>query len=422
MKKVIILLYKDFLLLIRDRAGLALSFLMPMILVLIMTTIQDSTFKSINETRIPLILLNNDQDSLGNTIENELLKSKIFQISTKINKKNVDPSVLKKSVASGKFQIGIIIPAHTTSGIRKSIRKNISLAFSGIKIKTKVRTDTSQIIIYIDPATKTSFKNSILSGIREYTSKIESNLILKEISTEVNKRIPGQNINLKNVETVSYKEEYALNNNSRIIPNSVQHNVPAWTLFGMFFIVVSLAGNIIKEREEGSFFRLQIMPCSYFSYLASKIIIYSMVCLLQFVLMLSVGLFVFPAIGLPSLAFGGNYAALFVVALSSGLAAIGFGLAIGSFSTSHLQATTFGSISVVILAAIGGIWVPVFAMPSFMRNISTLSPMNWGLNGFYDIFIRDGNFMSVIPESLSLIIFALICLLISLAHNYFKSR
>ena len=52
---------------------------------------------------------------------------------------------------------------------------------------------------------------------------------------------------------------------------------------------------------------------------------------------------------------------------------------------------TFGAVSVVIAAAIGGIMVPVFAMPPVMQTISIFSPLSWGLNAFLDVFVRGGS-------------------------------
>ncbi len=54
------LIYKDILVIIRDRAGLAMMFLMPVALVLIMTSLQDNTFRAIDEKGIKLLLLNHD--------------------------------------------------------------------------------------------------------------------------------------------------------------------------------------------------------------------------------------------------------------------------------------------------------------------------------------------------------------------------
>ena len=131
---------------------------------------------------------------------------------------------------------------------------------------------------------------------------------------------------------------------------------------------------------------------------------------IQFVLMLSVGICILPAIGLPTLQTGGNYLALLVIALSSGLAATGFGLLIGTVANSQDQASLFGAVFVVMLAAIGGVWIPTFVMPGFMKNISTLSPLNWGLEAFYGIFLRGLSLSGIIPHIMKLLIFFVVCL------------
>ncbi|MDD2771883.1 MAG: hypothetical protein PHU19_06625, partial [Bacteroidales bacterium] len=72
MKKFRYLLYKDYLLLKRDLAGLLLMFLMPVVLVILMTLLQESTFRAITDASVPLILINNDKGELGKAIDKEL--------------------------------------------------------------------------------------------------------------------------------------------------------------------------------------------------------------------------------------------------------------------------------------------------------------------------------------------------------------
>jgi ABC-2 type transport system permease protein len=188
-------------------------------------------------------------------------------------------------------------------------------------------------------------------------------------------------------------------------------------MFAVFFIVISLSGNIIKEREDGSFTRLLTMPCPYWLYMLSKIIVYIVVCLLQLTMMFIMGKYILPLLGLPALAMGHSIVALVLMSVSASLAAIGYGIAIGKIATSNQQAAIFGSISVVILAAIGGVWIPTFVMPYTMQVISKLSPLNWGLTGFYDIFVRDGNWYSVLPESLALFLFFVLCSSIAIIYD-----
>ena len=101
---------------------------------------------------------------------------------------------------------------------------------------------------------------------------------------------------------IHVEQQYASKNaNEKLVLNSVQHNVPAWTMFAMFFILFPLAGNFIKEREEGSMLRLRLISGSQFPVMAGKFLFYFGVCLLQFVLMILVGIFIMPLLGLQQL-------------------------------------------------------------------------------------------------------------------------
>ena len=80
MRRLFASIYKEFLVLIRDRAGLAILFIMPLVLILIMTIIQDATFKTVKEVDISMILVNNDKDSLGEAISQGLYESEFFNI------------------------------------------------------------------------------------------------------------------------------------------------------------------------------------------------------------------------------------------------------------------------------------------------------------------------------------------------------
>jgi len=113
---------------------------------------------------------------------------------------------------------------------------------------------------------------------------------------------------------------------------------------------------------------------------------------------------------------------LSVMAITVALAAIGYGIAIGTIARTHQQASIFASISVVILAAIGGIWVPIFMMPPLFRHISKVSPLNWGLNGFYDILIRGSGLQDIIPYMVYLLIFTAGCLLLSLYYQKLRKE
>jgi ABC-2 type transport system permease protein len=412
MRKFITLLYKDYLLLVRDIAGLCLMFLMPVALVFLMTFLQNDLIGKINETEISVLMLNMDSDTLGNSIERQIANSESFTLT----KAKDGEDELRLAVARGDYMIGIVIPQNISDSIRINAKRAVLGGFNG---KDHAKVDSvATIRIYLDPTLKTSFRNTLMSTMKEYTAKTERDFLLQGLIAELNKRIPFMlgSIQLDGSQ-VNFDVQYAFKDKNSINPNASQHNVPAWTLFAIFFITLSLSVGLINERKEGSFKRLLTMPCSYFQYLLSKSIVFLIVCLLQFALLFSLGIYLFPHIGLPELTLGENAWLLLPMCICSSLAAIGFGVFIGKITTDHQQAAVLAALSVVIFAAVGGIWVPVFTMPEIMKTISQISPLNWGLNGFYDILIRNGTFTDILPECAYSLCFAAICMVVALTYH-----
>ncbi|MDR0835747.1 MAG: ABC transporter permease [Tannerella sp.] len=410
------LIYKDFLLLIRDFWGVALLFLMPWALVVLMTYLQDSTFRSVNENQIPLYLLDSDRDSLGEMIGRQLLESNIFDVSTSVNGQTLTAKELEAAVYKGDYMIGIIVPENTTEKLRTIVRQKVENAFSGEDSIAMSESDKPlEIKILIDPTAKQSFRTSIAGAVKENALIVQNKLLLSEISKQVSALTPvSVHLDMDTNAWFKINETYSQSGKSKIIPNSTQHNVPAWSMFAVFFIVISLAGNMIRERETGCYNRLMTMPCSFSEYIAGKIVVYLVVCILQLALMIFSGIYIMPLFGLPALKLGSSITALILMSVASSLAAIGYGLAIGSIARTNQQASVFGAVSVVILAAIGGVWIPIFLMPRFMQIISYISPLNWGLNGFNAIFVRNAGFIEVLPFIATCLVFFLITSLLSI--------
>ena len=407
----------------RDFWGIVLLFLMPWALVLMMTFLQDSTFRSVNESRIPLYLLNEDQDSLGNMVSRQIHESNIFDVHPKEGGRQYTAAELEEAVSRGDYLIGLVIPERATGRLRESVRRGVESAFEGSDPESTpdVETPPLEIKLLVDPTAKQSFRVSLIRAVRENALIVQNKLLLTEITRQVNRIVPMPvNLDIDTGGFMTINESYALSGNARIIPNSTQHNVPAWGMFAIFFIVISLAGNMIREREIGCFSRLMTMPCSFHLYIMSKVSVYLCVCLLQLALIILTGMYIIPMLGLPALKLGSSLTALLAMSVSSSLAAIGYGLAIGSVARTNQQASVFGAVSVVILAAVGGVWIPTFIMPHFMQMVSKVSPLNWGLNGFNDIFVRDAGLCDVLPYASASLLFFVIALCISYRSNFRK--
>lgn len=192
-------------------------------------------------------------------------------------------------------------------------------------------------------------------------------------------------------------------------PTSVQQNVPAWLVFGMFFVIASLSGVFVQERTSGALARLQSLGVSRRMLLASKILPYLGVNVVQAMLMLAVGVWLMPLLGGEGLSLAGaNTAALLLALAAIALAAVGMALALASAVRTHAQAAATGPLLNVLMAAIGGIMVPKFMMPATMQRVAEWSPMNWGLEALHTVLLRGGDATATLPHVARLVAFSIV--------------
>lgn len=414
--------YKEFLLLKRDFGGLIILFLMPLVLVITITIIQESTAQQIFNSQLSVLVIDNDKGDLSKSIINNLNQNKLLKVVDKIDGVIVNEAKANDLVLQGEYKLAIVIPDGLTENLNTKVSQNVSKILDQFELGEEKDTkdkemSSQQIKLYFDPTLQISIRNAIKNSIDKMVSKIETQSVYKAFKDE----LEIEEDVFDNKEFVAFLEINPQKNNVEIKPNSVQHNVPAWTLFAIFFIIVPLSINMVKEKSQGTFVRLKTNPISYATILGGKVVVYLTVCLIQFALMLLVGLYLFPYLGLPYFEVNGSYLLLFLVAIFSGLSAIGIGILIGTIADTQEQSAPFGATLVVILAAVGGVWIPVFAMPKMMQLFAQISPMNWGLNCFYDVIIRDNSFVEIMPELLLLGLFFVGMLAISIYYDKAKN-
>lgn len=410
---------KEILLLKRDLGGVIILFVMPLVLVITVTLIQDSTFKQTSNAKIPILLVDNDKGKVSESVNENLKKSNAFEIVTLFSGKPITDEEAKQAVFKGKYQMAIVIPEHLSSDLQAKIDQNVNKIMSSLGIsdslakKPEKKITQKEVKLYFDPAVQLGFKNGVMSSIDKMISQIET----QSIYSAFEEQIGESDFDFEQKSFINFKEIVPTIGNKEIKPNSVQHNVPAWTLFAMFFIVIPLSINIVKEKSQGTFVRLRTNPVRSWVVIAGKTITYLMICMIQFYMMLAVAIFLFPHLGLPALNLNFSLILMSIVALFCGFAAIGYGILVGTIAKTQEQSAPFGSTSVIILAAIGGVWVPVFAMPRIMQIVAQCSPMNWGLNAFYDVILRNAGIADVLPEIGLLFLFFILTTTLALFYD-----
>jgi len=188
--------------------------------------------------------------------------------------------------------------------------------------------------------------------------------------------------------------------------NATQMSVPAWLIFGMFFVVLPMAGGFQREQQSGTLLRLRCLGLSLSTLVLSKVLPYMALNLLQFAALLALGVYGLPLLGLEPLSLPGNGVAYGVLALSIALTTSCLGLLLAALARSAEQALLLGGGMNILLAAIGGIMVPKSVMPAAMAQVANVSPMSWALDAFLTLLVGHGSLADIAPYCLRLLLLA----------------
>ncbi len=413
-------LFKELRLLYRDRSGLLVLFVMPAVLVVVVALVQENVLKATGAARMDILFIDQDRQTFGRIIREQLDGVEGVTLVTSLDGRAIDVDQARRLVDGGRYQACMVIPAGITETVRARATEQISEAFSGKSAENAP--PLPHVSVYFDPLVQGAFRSSLLNAVKQMLLALEMEIKAAALAEALSSRLqrtPGaylgpMPLGPADVPPVKMDPSWGARRlmdvvaeKSRLqkLPTSVQQNVAAWSVFGIFFIVLPLGGAIIRERRDGTLARLRTLPVSYLTLLLGKLAACVAVCWVQFLFIVLVGKIALPLLGLPVLSLGSDSPALFATVTLIALAACGGGLVIGTFARTLEQATMFGAVAVVCAAAIGGIMVPVYAMPPAMQAISQFSPLAWSLNALVEIVVREGSLGSVRHELLCLAAF-----------------
>jgi ABC-2 type transport system permease protein len=397
---------KDLKILLRDRLGLFIMFFMPILLVVVITSVQNSTFELVNNNKISLVIYNNDKDSLSLKLIEGIGKIGLFKLQ--VSESMITENHISSRMYTKDALVALVIPEGFTKNI---LKKAEDIAARSLKDPDSINEKSSapeeqpdSLKMYYNPVMQASFRHSVDGALNSAIQVIQGEAIVKKLYEAVNQKEIPQDLEkqiLFGQFPISEIPESSSGN--RTVPNASQHNVPAWTIFAMFFIVISLGGVMVREKNSGSFIRLKTLPASYMNALFSKQFVYLMVTLLQAAVIFVIGNKIFPFIGLPVLNLPEDIWGLLTVTIVCGYCAVSYAICVGVYANTPDQANSFGAISILILAALGGLLVPSFAMPSNLQKFLRISPLHWALEAYYGLFLEGGKLKDIWMNILSLL-------------------
>lgn len=418
--KFLAVVHKELTLLARDPSGLLVLFLMPAILVVVITLVQEQVLQLTGQTATKVLYLDLDGGDVGAELAAQLRAAGLSVVRPAPDK--TAGSAVQAAIADGRYRIGVIVPEGTSLRLHDEVQRRAERLLSRQPVGAGAAVD---VAVFLDPGSLPSLRTGLTRqveagllavSLRQQLASIE---MLLTGMLEPLGRSPGTTSEPASADLDAMLDQPLLRLDSEhlageaaaVTPyNPVQQNVPAWALFGIFFTAVPVAGGLLQERLSGIWTRLMSLPVMPLTFVAGKLFAYTLVCWSQYLLICLIGVVCFPLVGLPAFTLGAEPFSLLVVVVLTSIAACSFGVMLGCYCTSYEQASTLAATAVVVAAAIGGVMVPVYAMPPLMQRISIVSPLNWGLDAFYSLLVRGRPLSACAGDLLLLLLFGMVAI------------
>jgi ABC-2 type transport system permease protein len=409
LRQILAIVEKELKVILRDRQALALLFAMPAFFILVMSYALEGVFEAGSRSRpVEVLVVSEDRGAVSRLVREDLMALEGILFHERLDGQPLTVERAETLVMQGRYPLTLVFPA----------------GFSDLILNPpEARKGARPTVRFIhDPATN----ERLLAGVKGMIQGgIQRQALLSSLSWRAGVPVeafarrgffvgepvspgigsdPGLLQSGTGIKKLVDPEVVFLSAPPRGMgtgrnPTATEQNVPAYTIFGVFFIVLTLAVSFVQEKKEGTFQRILSAPLAPASLLLGKLLPYLIVNLIQIALMFTIGVVLF---GMRL----GNIPALLVVSLALALVANGMGLMVASVGRTEAQVSALSVLLAITLSALGGMMVPAFVMPSAMRTLSLCTPHAWALSGYHDVIVRGLGVEQVLPETGVLLAYA----------------
>ncbi len=396
MRQVIAITLKELKVLWLDREALALLFAMPIFFILVMTFALEGVFQAGSKGHpIEILVVHKNGGPAADRAIADLERTEGLNLIETYEGIPLTYDKAEQLIRKGVYPLALLFPEGYTERI----------------LKTTNDPQKEKVAVYLisDPAMNFQLLATVKGAIQ---GAIELQVLLARIPQRLKERLgttgamEGQLENLMGDTNVSERERsgvvlihtFPKGFNVGRRPTATEQNIPAYTIFGVFFIVLTLASSFLQEKKDGTFQRILAAPLSKAALLIGKLLPYYLVNLVQIGLMFSIGVVVF---GIKL----GNLPALVIISFALAAAANGLGLLVAALGKTEAQVNGLSVLLAITLSALGGMMVPTFIMPDLMKTLSLFTPHAWALAGYHDIIIRGLGTKDILTEMAVLLAF-----------------
>ena len=417
MRRLAVLIRKDFAIFMSDPVAIGLGFVVPLVMILVFGFVFGGSGGQMEA--VTVLAVNEDEGPAGRRLLRDLDALDELQIAQFVGQDSVklDSALARRRVEQGKNSVAIIVPRDFSIGlkqgeVRLALLRDPRDPLTGGIVGGLLQRQVFSTFPGLMPAGLTSQFSSNAEGIgftkdlraavqRNFGVEISDTLgttgmfpdeMLLGADPDTSKAADTSAFSLDKAMTKMFKIDDVEVVGQNITNPGIAQSVAGPAVMFMLFAVGAIAASLLREMRGGTAGRLLVSGVRPRDLLVSKYAYAVLLGSLQLVAMMLYGKLIF---GLDIFA---HPLALLVMIVCTAAVMSGVGLFIAAVSRTEEQATGYQVVIILAMSAIGGAMFPSFMIPGFIRSFAQVTPVHWAMQGFLDIFWRDQSIPGIVLE------------------------
>jgi len=357
--------------LIRDRGALAMAFLLPPLIFVVLAAVFAGASGETLQLRVGVATLVDDAPT--RQLVERLAEAQQLELE-----RLPDPAEVRARLASGRIDVGLIAQASLENVFASTSPlliiadpgKPIAAPLLARQLQQLIEQQLPQLALMRTLATVEPVLGGLTASQRQRVAALAQEPLPSGPATAP----------LLTLETVEARPS-----------NGVSYYAGAVAMLFLLFSAMQGAASLVDEQRTGVMDRLLIGPGGTDVIVLGKALFLWAQGMLQVTLIFSVAWFGY-GVGVAS-----NFAPWLITTGMAALAATGLALAVAVSCRTRQQVQTLTTFLVLVLSAVGGSMVPRFLMPQWLQQLGWLTPNAWGVEAYQAVLWRSEPLSSVAP-------------------------
>ena len=386
---------KEIQLILRGGGALALFFLLPLLLGVVMGGANLAANPKNEEAAILLqvALVNGDEGGFGREIA-----SAVESIPQLAVQRFSAADAAEEQVAKGEVAAAIVIPV----GFSAQIEAHNPTAIDVIVDPAQPQSASIVSGIMNQVVSEAAIWGEVQYGVRTFMADAG---VLTNATTEQRRAVEAQNLGvimtvlneMRRTPVIAVVTEDIAG--TVIQPTMEQFIALLFAGFAVMFIFLNVswsAPSLLEERAAGTLRRLLSAPISRGAIIAGKMLAFVLLSCTQAVVLFGVAAAFF------RVPLGRSPVALILLTVVVGLASASLGMLVAAIARSENQAGNIGVILGLVLAGLGGAFtmgtLPAVRLGGFIGTLASLTPQGHAINGFYSVMAENAGLVQILPQ------------------------